>query len=492
MSWIVTAFALLGLSILAQSVLSNAHRARIAILFQLAVGATLVMSGVHAYDLAPGVGESLSGPTLGLAGYRFDFTPTLYLDARNGLLLAMLGLVLPLVFFWLRESFTEAGAGFFVSADLLTLGLVGAFVADSLLLFYVFFEVSLIGAYFWIGLYGTAERNGSGEFGTLTRFLLFTLVGSLAMLVSIALIVANAGTDVRLSNLSVTVAELPQTVRQWSAAGFFLAFAVKMPLFLFHGWMRETYRGAPAAARAILSAGMSKLGAYGFLMILVPGYAADLRPIAGLLQVFAVIGVGYGALMCFGVKSFRDVLIYSSLTHLNLIALGVFTAMTGTEADSSPLQAALFQMFNHGLLMGALFALESRIARDQSADHDFGGLRARLPRLAAIMLTTIFVAISLPGTGSFAAELLILFAAYRQSLTTAFLALVGLLIAAAALVRVFHRNFLGEERGHTAMVARDLSAGETAVGLGCIALWIVTGFYPMWILGPLQGLIASL
>ncbi|MEQ9364054.1 MAG: proton-conducting transporter membrane subunit [Leptospirales bacterium] len=491
MSWILVPFALLGLSIAAQTLLliDAPKRARIWLIFQAAIGASLALIGGAAV-LSHSETMYASAPALTFIGSGISFAPTLYLDARNGLLLLMLGLTLPLVFFWLRRSFAAANAAFFIPADLLTLGLVGAFLADSLILFYVFFEVALIGAYFWIGLQSDEERRPEGG-GVLTRFLLFTLLGSLAMLASIgAILSVGGGGDARISNLSALVAELSPALRFWTGAGFFLAFAIKAPLFLFHGWMRETYRGSPAAARAVLSAGMSKLGVYGFLMILVPAYVQDLAAIGGFLQVLAVGGVIYGAMMCLAVKSFRDVLIFSSLTHLNLIALGVFSAITNQGLAASPMQAALFQMFNHGLLMGALFALEGRIARNGGAEYDFGGLHGRMPRLSAVLLLTIFVAISLPGTGSFAAELLILFAAYRHSLTACLIALFGLLVAAAALVRVYHRNFLGAERGETAMIAPDLSPGEASAGLLCGALWIVTGFYPMLILGPLKNLTA--
>ncbi len=490
MWWLVFIFCgLVLLSIGVQATLGadSEKRARIGLLFEVLIGASLALAGGAAVFSGGGT-QFLSGPTFTFIGSGLIFTPALYLDARNGLLLLMLGLTLPLVFYWLRRSYAASGASFFISADILTLGLAGAFLADSLILFYVFFEVSLIGAYFWIGLHGEAERERSGESGVLTRFLLFTLLGSLAMLVSIAAIFSVLGTDARISRITADVAGLSPALRFWTGAGFFLAFAIKAPLFLFHGWMRETYRGAPAAARAMLSAGMSKLGVYGFLMIFVPAYIDDLAAIGGFLQVLAVVGVLYGALMCLGVRSFRDVLIYSSLTHLSLIALGIFSAITDDGLAASPMQAALFQMFNHGLLMGALFALEGRIARTGGADYDFGGLRGRMPRLSAILLLTIFVAVSLPGTGSFAAELLILFAAYKHSMSACLIALFGLLVAAAALVRVYHRNFLGAERGDIPMIAPDLDRSETAAGLVCGALWILTGVYPMLILGPLKTL----
>ncbi|MCR9143682.1 MAG: hypothetical protein NXI24_15650 [bacterium] len=487
-SWIFIPFGLIALSIAAQALMiaDAPRRARVWLLFQFAIGASLTVAGGSAVLFG---GETIfaTGPAMRFIASGMSFAPSLYLDARNGLLLLMLGLTLPLVFFWLRGSFAEAGTSYFIPADLLTLGLVGAFLADSLVLFYVFFEISLIGSYFWIGLHSDEDRADQNDSGALTRFLLFTLLGSLAMLVSIGAIMAGSGGDARISNLPTLVAGLSPELRFWTGAGFFLAFAIKAPLFLFHGWMRETYRAAPTAARAVLSAGMSKLGAYGFLMILVPAYIQDLAAIGGMLQVLAVAGVVYGAMMCLGVKSFRDVLIFSSLTHLSLIALGIFSAITEQGLAASPIQAALFQMFNHGMLMGALFALEGRIARNGGSEYDFGGLQARVPRLSAILLLTIFVAISLPGTGSFAAELLILFGAYRHSLPACLIALFGLLVAAAALVRVYHRNFLGAERGETAMIAPDLSYGETAVGLLCGALWIATGLYPMLILGPLKN-----
>ena len=485
-------FVFLAASLFVQARNTNpARRVAIALVFQCLIGASLVVLGVSTLLPAQNILQ-WNGTPLALEAYTLRFTPALYLDARGGLMVLMLGLVLPLVWFWLRDTARAASPSFFIAADVLSLGLVGAFLADSLLLFYVFFEISLMGAYFWIGLHGRGEKTNEnpGASSPLTRFLLFTLTGSLAMLVSLATIYA-AGNDARLSSPGTLVAGLSPTLRMWTGAGFFLAFAIKMPLFIFHGWMRETYRGAPPLARAILSAAMSKLGAYGFLAILLPAYRAELAQVAGVLQVLAVGGIIYGALLCLGVRSFRDVLVYSSLTHLSLIALGFFTGLGDAARDASPIQAAAFQMFNHGLIMAVLFALEARITRSNQAEFDFSGVRAHLPRLSAILLLAIFVSISLPGTGSFAAEVLILFAAYRHSLPACLLALLGLLVAAAALVRVYQRLFLGETRGPQQELARDLSPMEAAVGVLCGILWVATGVFPMYVLGPLEALVLA-
>ncbi len=484
-------FLILFVSIAVQVYLrDDRHRANAELLAQVLNGLALlfvgssVLFGGEELRLALGNVNILSSDTITL-----KIALALHLRPTNAVLILMLGLVLPLAYYWLRPTYLGRDRSFYISANILHIGLMGAFLADSLVLFYGFFELALIGAYFWIGLHGVAERGGSREVvsGALTRFLLFTLLGSLSMLASIAVLVASAGSDVRLTQLAEVVASLSPTARAWTLAGFFAAFAVKMPLFPFHGWLRETYHGSPALARTILSAAMSKLGAYGFLVIVCGGYVTVAAPVAGLLQTLALSGIVYGALLCLGVQSMRDVLVYSSLTHLSLIALGMFTALGNDARDGSALGAALFQMFNHGLIMTALFCLEGRISESSEAHTDLRGLKLRLPRLSALLLTAIFVSISLPGAGSFAAELLILFSAYRESAGTAFVALLGLLLSAAAIVRIYHRDFLGTDRTPDGPVAADFSVVETIPGLGLATIWIVTGLQPMLILAAVEG-----
>lgn len=482
-------FALIFIAIVAHILIADRRRVTLELGFQVAIGLCLLTIGVFGFLSAEPLRLALSaGADIG-GQYGIRVRPALVVTVPSALLLAMLGVVLPLVFIWLRATLDGRGRSFFISAHVLTLGLVGAFLAESLLVFYVFFEISLIGAYFWLGIHGNAERGGSREVisGALTRFLLFTLLGSLAMLASIAALMALVGGDVALTDLRATIAQLPVAARFWTMLGFLLAFAVKMPLFPLHGWMRETYHGSPPVARAVLSAAMSKLGAYGFTAILCAGYAEELRPYGHILRGLAVAGVLYGALLCVGARTFRDVLIYSSLAHLNIIALGVFAGLSGEARDASPLSAAYFQMFNHGLILAVLFALEARISQGADADYDFTGLREKLPRLTAVLLIGIFVAISLPGAGSFAAELLILFATFRHSMLLCFLALLGLLLAAIALVRVFHRVFLGVPQTDARILAGDLNAGEAVLGLCVAAIWVATGLYPMGILHALQN-----
>lgn len=484
-------FAILLLSIAVQAYLrENSRRPVVELIAQALNGLVLIYAGS---SVLFGGGElRLAGGSINALSsddFMLVLAPALHLRPTNAVLILMLGLVLPLAYYWLLPTYRERGRSFYIAANILHLGLIGAFLADSLVLFYVFFELALVGAYFWIGLHGVAERGGSREVvsGALTRFLLFTLLGSLSMLASIAALTAAAGGDVAFTQLAEVVASLSPAAQAWTLAGFFAAFAVKMPLFPFHGWLRETYHGSPALARTILSAAMSKLGAYGFLVIVCGGYATVAQPVAGLLQTLALSGIVYGALLCLGVQSMRDVLVYSSLTHLSLIALGMFTALGGEARDGSALGAALFQMFNHGLIMTALFCLEGRISESSEAHADLRGLKHRLPRLGALLLVAVFVSISLPGAGTFAAELLILFSAYRESAGTAFVALTALLLSAAAVVRIYHRDFLGTKQAPAGPVAADLSWPETIPGIALAAVWLLTGLQPMLILGAVEG-----
>ncbi|HLP30454.1 MAG TPA: proton-conducting transporter membrane subunit, partial [Geothrix sp.] len=212
------------------------------------------------------------------------------------------------------------------------------------------------------------------------------------------------------------------------------------------------------------------------------------------LQVLCVMGALYGALLCLAQDRLIDILVYSSLSHLSLVALGAFTA--AGETYSTALSGAIFQVFNHGLIMAALFAFDARIATGGESPllSATGGLRAGQRRLAAVLLTAIFASASLPGMSNFAGEILVLFAAFRSSPWLTFIASVGALIGAAALVRAFHQAFLGK-RKNTEIAgfaqAGDLSVGETGLALALIALWIGLGLYPSLFLHPVESTLLS-
>jgi NADH-quinone oxidoreductase subunit M len=471
----------------------NLAQAKASLAFQWVYGAFLVWISIMAMSVPEGLFLRGRAVPLGVTGLLIE--PTLYLDARNAPFLMLMGICLPLIFTWLRDKDGRYGPSYYVSANLLTLSLAGVFLSDSLLLFYLFWETALLGAYFWIGMHGRANIHSGSVYNALVRFFLFTLVGSLPMLVSIIALCAVAGKDPGVNGIAAIVSDMAPNQRWWVFAGFALAFAVKLPLLGFHGWLRDTYNVSAPACRAVLSALMSKMGAYGLILVLAPGFTGEIAYLAPYLQTLCVMGAIYGALLCLAQDRLVDILIYSSLSHLSLVALGVFAA--SGDVTTTGLTAAIFQVFNHGLIMAALFAFDARISTSGESPllSASGGLRAGQRRLAAVLLTAIFASASLPGFSNFAGEILVLFTAFRSSPWLTLLASVGALIGAAALVRAFHLIFLGVRKGPDApgfTQAGDLSYGETGLALGLIGLWLVLGLYPMLFIQPVEKTILTI
>jgi NADH-quinone oxidoreductase subunit M len=433
-------------------------------------------------------GLELAGPNLILGVSGFEMAPRFFLDGRNAPFLLLLGLCLPVVFTLLRDYEARYSKSYYIAAFALVFSLAGVFTSDSLLLFYFFWEAALISVYFWIGLYGSIGHSRS-VYPVLLRFVLFTLAGSLPMLVSIAALCVVGGRDPGLHGLAEAAARFAPASRLWIFAGFLLGFAVKLPLFGFHGWLRDTYAAAPPACRALLSAAMSKMGAFGLIFVLVPTFVGELRYFATPLEILAVIGVVYGALLTLAQERLLDILIYGSLSHLSLLALGVFAAVK-SGATSTGLSGAILLAFNHGVIMVMLLALDSRILKgNQSPDMRLiAGLRGPQRRLAAFLLLSAFASASLPGLGNFVGEILIYFTAFKVSPWLTLFAGLGALIGAAALVRAIHAIFFGSvpAENHPANLERDLGTGETAVALAMGLLWLVLGLYPMLLLHPVE------
>jgi NADH-quinone oxidoreductase subunit M len=466
----------------------NRAHANAALVFQWIYGAFLAFISVLAMILPDGL--RIIGRPVAIGRADILINPALYLDGRNAPFLLLLGLVLPLIFTWLRDKDGRYGPSYYVSANLLILSLAGVFLSDSLVLFYLFWETALLGAYFWIGLHGRANIHSGSVYSALIRFFLITLVGSLPMLVSIIALCAAAGKDPGVNGLLSAASALDGTQRTWIFAGFLIGFAVKLPLLGFHGWLRDTYNVSAPACRALLTGVMSKMGAYGLILILAQGFPEECLRYAPQLQVLCVLGAVYGALLCLAQDRLIDILVYSSLSHLSLLALGVFTA--AGETFSTGLSGAIFQVFNHGLIMAALFAFDARIAVGGESPllSSTGGLRSGQRRLAAVLLTAIFASCSLPGMSNFAGEILVLFSAFRSSPWLTFFASIGALIGAAALVRGFHMVFLGRRKGPEPagfIQAPDFSIGETSLALALIVLWIGLGLYPMLFLHPVES-----
>jgi NADH-quinone oxidoreductase subunit M len=438
-------------------------------------------------------GLSVAGPIVRLGVSGFEVEPRLFLDGRNALFLMLLGLCYPVVFTFLRDREGAYGKSHYICAWALAFSLAGVFTADSLLLFYLFWEAALVSVYFWIGLHGRRDARGVEVYPALLRFVLITLAGSLPMLLSIAAVCASNFRDPGIQGLAASAAQLSDAARLWVFFGFFLGFAVKLPLLGFHGWLRDTYNVAPPACRALLSAAMSKMGAFGLILILAAAFPAELARFAPWLQLLAVAGALYGGALMLAQDRLLDLLAYASLSHLSLLALGVFSSASSTS--STGLTAAVLLAFNHALIMVLLFALDARILQS-GASPDRGllaGLRAGQKRLFAFLLLAVFASASLPGLGNFPAEVLVYFAAFKVSPWLTLFAGLGALLGAAALVRALHNVFLGKPSPEFSAALRegvrpapDLTRGESTLALALGAVWLVLGLAPMLLLGPVE------
>ncbi len=310
---------------------------------------------------------------------------------------------------------------------LLTGAIVGVFAAQDLLLFYAFFEAMLIPLYVLVGVWG-----GAGRIDATLKFVLYTMAGSLLMLASIIVFGLSQGTfDLVDSGTSGSA---------WLFLGFAFAFAIKAPLFPFHGWLPDAYRESSPEVAAVLSGVVSKAAAFGFLRIAIakfPGPTDDFRlPIL----VLAAIGLVYGSLLAFRAPDMRGVIAYSSLAQMGLITLGLFAA------NDLGFDGAVLQMVNHGLISGALFLLAGSVERRTATGElsRLGGLARGRPALATVLLTVGVIALAVPLSSAFAGEFLILAGVFRQGWIWAVLGAGSIVLAAMYVLRlisaVLHRG----------------------------------------------------
>jgi NADH-quinone oxidoreductase subunit M len=273
----------------------------------------------------------------------------------------------------------------------LTGATIGVFTAQDLLVFYVFFEAMLIPLYVLIGVWG-----GAGRLGATIKFVIYTLAGSLLMLVAIIALGLSAG--------SFDMTELGRSDNVWIFLGFLVAFAVKAPIWPFHGWLPDAYREAPAEVSALLSGVVSKTAAYGLLRIVLPTFPEAVADTRTVVLALATIGLVYASLLAFRAPDVRGVIAYSSLAQMCLIVIGLFAF------NDSGLNGALLQMVNHGLISAALFLLAGGIERRAATGRLelLGGMARGRPVLATMLLTVGVIALAVPLSTAFAAEFLIL------------------------------------------------------------------------------------
>lgn len=403
----------------------------------------------------------------------FGIRYTLGLDGLS-LTLALLAAFLQLVAVLVSLGHEKSRAGlFYALLFAMESGILGVFFALDLALFYFFWEVMLIPMFFLIGVWGHQRRRYAA-----IKFFLFTLIGSLLMLLAIVALVVLHGQDsgeYTFSLLSLRGTQLPDGVAHALYFAFLLAFVIKVPLFPLHTWLPDAHTEAPTAGSVILAGLLLKTGVYGLLRIglpLFPGPAAESLPWLAALGLF---GLFYGAYLAYAQRDIKRVIACSSVAHMGLLVVGL------CSMDPAGLEGAVLQAVNHGLTTGALFCMIGMIdARVGSRDFErLGGLWGRAPRLAGFFLFFNLASMGVPGLNNFAGELLILIGAFRAHPLLGALAAGGMVFAAAYTLRLLQGVLWGPPRDEAVMA--DLSAREalTLLPLAALVLWL--GLQPGWL-----------
>ena len=330
---------------------------------------------------------------------------------------------------------------FFAFLLLLEFGLIGVFAAWDLFLFYVFWEVVLVPMYFLIGIWGHDRRIYAA-----VKFFLYTMVGSVLMLAAIIFLYTQAGTFDYVTVLDMLQSgriALTHTEETLLFLAFFLAFAIKVPLFPLHTWLPDAHVEAPTAGSVMLASVMLKMGTYGLVRFCLPMFPAAAKENAPWIATLAIIGIVYGALVAMVQPNMKKLVAYSSVSHLGFVVLGVFS-LTQTGLDG-----AVYQMLNHGISTGALFVLVGFLyeRKHSLAIKDYGGVATVAPWLSIIFMITTFASIGLPTLNNFVGEFLVLQGAAIRSISWAAFAGLGVILSACYMLWMYQRVFFGTVDG---------------------------------------------
>jgi len=358
---------------------------------------------------------------------------------------------------------------YFFMLGLAETGVLGAFLAQDLLLFVLFFDLMLVPFYFLIGAWG-----GENRIAATLKMMVYTLVGSLLMLVgaiATAIIAADGGeVSFSLADLSANV--LSQGSQDWIFWFFAAAFLVKMPAFLVHGWMPDAYRAAPIPVVAVLSGVLSKVGAYGFLRVVLPLYPDATLQFQDVVLVIALAGIVYGGVMAFTQTNVRLVAGFSSLAQLGFITLGIF-ALRPDGADG-----AVLQMVNHGLVVAPTFLIIGILAERAGTEdlREMGGLAFRAPILAALFLIVTVATLAMPGSANFVGEFYILIGTFQSKFVYALIASVGVAFAAFYAIRLYQRTM--HNRLPDGVESREISWRDATVIAPLVGCIVALALYP--------------
>ena len=392
-------------------------------------------------------------------------------DGLSILLLLLTTFLTPIALLSTWSAIKEQVKGFMLFFLLLEVGMVGVFLSLDLVLFYIFWEFTLVPMYFLIGIWGGERRIYAA-----LKFFIYTMAGSVLMLVAI-LYVGITGGSFALPTL-IGGPHLPANLQVWLFLAFGLAFAIKVPMWPLHSWLPDAHVEAPTAGSVILAGVLLKMGAYGFLRIDIPLFPAAARALAPWMAGLAVIGIIYGAMVAYVQKDLKKLVAYSSVSHLGFVILGLFAL------NLQGLGGGIIQMVNHGLSTGALFLFvgmiyERRHTRELDA---FGGLGKVMVVLMVLTLIITLSSMGLPGLNGFVGEFSILVGAFNSTILAspwfAGVATLGVILAAIYLLTMFQKVFYGPLTKPENQLLKDLSPREIATLAPLLIMIFWIGVYP--------------
>jgi NADH-quinone oxidoreductase subunit M len=432
-----------------------------------------------------------------------------------GLLMVLLTAIVTPVAICASWRIEERAPAFFALMLFFQTGLFGTFTALNFFHWFIYWELGLIPAYFLIKMWG-----GPGRSAAATQFFIYTMVGSVAMLLSFLAIYWATGTFDFITLAEMAHKTGPENLSNLLAdrlaslsglghsrisllifAGVFLGFAVKVPLMPFHSWLPPAYAEAPVGVTMLLTGVMSKMGVYGFLRILLPIFPQQLQQVLPLLLWLAVGTIICSACAAFAQRDLKRMLAYSSINHLGYCLLGIFAALKAVGGDaqygvekSAALDGVILQMFNHGLTASLLFCFVGFLEQRSGGSRDigeFGGLRKVAPIFCGLMGISIFASLGLPGLNGFIGEFLIFKGVFPLATWAAALSVIGLLVTAIFLLTMIQRVFNGPLNAKWAAMP-DLSRREKFLVIPATALMFIVGLCPQVIIGKINTTVIAM
>lgn len=423
----------------------------------------------------------------------------------DGLSLTMVLLTTLLTPLAILASFniTEKVKAYMMLFLFLETGMLGVFMSLDLLVFFVFWEVGLVPMYFLINQWGSANRNYASM-----KFMIYTMGGSLGLLLAIQLLGVLFGTydlvtlTQRWTSLEPDSTLLGMNVLQVKAIAFWafaIAFAIKVPVWPFHTWLPDAHTEAPTAGSMILAGVLLKLGAYGFLRLVLPLYPVEAKIFAGALAFLATAAIVFGAFASYAQTDFKRMVAYSSVNHMGIVILGVAAAglASGTPDATIALNGAILQMFNHGLSAAGMFFLVGVIYERTHTRNleEFGGLFPLVPVYGGILIFTSMASLGLPGLNGFISEFLVVRGAWPILTTFTAISMVGLLFTGAYILKGIKKVLHGpmnEHWAHGEHKLTEIDAREILVMAPLMVLILWIGIYPAWILDVINKAVVML